>query len=156
MHPSPERWMVTAPVLLAFFVGGGLAGACLARALAPDSELAQLIGMFALPIGLFFGLILWLGTASVIALTRRVAQAGKRLEGPRAEYEWGTTVIPPGSRAFVVTSIVPSLAVGVLVGLLSATSGVTLCAVAYVGMGAAYGVLCWKAAANGYLPFPVE
>jgi hypothetical protein len=156
MNPTPKRWSITVPVLLVLFFGGGFAGELLASVLTSDSGLARLIGSLALPTTMILGFVSWLGTASVIALKRGVARDDKRVEMPREEYAWGRTAIPPGSIAFVVASIVPSLAVGALIGFISTQYGIVRSSISYVGMGAAYGVLCWRAAANGYLPFPIE
>lgn len=153
MNPTPKYWPTTVPVLLVLFFGGGFAGEQLASVLATDSPLAKFIGLFALPVSMILGFISWLGTASFIALKHGIKRNDKI---PREEYSWGKTTIPPGSRAFVIASIISCLVVGSLVGFLSTEYGFMQSFISYVGMGAAYGLLCWKAAANGYLPFPSE
>lgn len=156
MNPTPKHWSITAPIFLVLFFGGSFAGEQLAGILAPDSLLAKAIGLFALPISMTLGLISWLGTASLIALKRRMTRKDQRPKGQKEEYSWGKTTIPPGSRAFAIASIIPCVIVGALVGLLSTEYGFVRSFLSYVGMGIAYGWLCWKAAENGYLPFPNE
>ena len=156
MSPNPKRWSITVPILLVLFFGGGLAGEQLASVLTSDSGLAKFIGFFALPVSMILGFVSWLGTASFVALKRGMKRNDKKLEMKRDEYSWGGTTIPPGSRAFVIASIISCLVVGALVGFLSTEYGFMKSFISYVGMGAAYGFLCWKAAANGYLPFPNE
>ena len=156
MNPTPKHGPITVPILLVLFFGGGFAGEQLASALASDSALAKFIGFFALPVSMILGFISWLGTASFIALKRGIKRNDKKLEMQREEYSWGRTTIPPGSRAFVIASIFPCLMVGAIVGLLSTEYGFMQSFISYVGMGVAYGLLCWKAADNGYLPFPKE
>ena len=156
MIPTPKPWWITAPILSVLFFGGGFAGEQLAGILASDSALAKFVSIFALPISMFFGLISWLGTASLIALKRRMKRNNQHPKGQREEYSWGKTTIPPGSRAFVIASIIPCVIVGALVGLLSTEYGFVRSFIVYTGMGIAYGWLCWKAAENGYLPFPNE
>jgi len=141
---------------LVLFFGGGFAGEQLAGILAPDASFAKFIGFFALPTSMILGFISWLGTASLIALKRRMKRKDKQPEVQREEYLWGKTTIPPGSRAFVFAPIIPCVIVGALVGLLSTEYGFVQSFISYTGVGIVYGLLCWKAAENGYLPFPDE
>jgi hypothetical protein len=156
MIPTPKHWPITAPILLVLFFGGGFAGEQLAGVLASDSVLAKFIGFFALPTSMVLGFISWLGTASLIALKRRMKRNDKQHEVQREEYSWGQTTIPPGSGAFLIAAIIPCVIVGALVGLLSTEYGFVQSFISYTGMGFVYGFLCWKAAENGYLPFPKE
>ena len=156
MNPTPKHWTITVPILLVLFFGGGFVGEQLASFLAPDSSLAKFIGFFALPISMVLGIISWLGTASIIALKRRMKRSDKRPELQREEYSWGKTTIPPGSRAFFIAAIITCVIVGALVGMLSTKHDFMQSFISYTGMGIVYGLLCWKAAENGYLPFPDE
>jgi len=156
MNQTPKPWRISVPILLVLFFGGGYAGEQLASVFVSDSALAKFIGFFTLPTSMFLGFVFWLGTASFIALKRGINRNDKQLKVQREKLSWGQATIPPGSRAFVIASIIPCVIVGSLLGLLSAEYGFVLSFITYTGMGIFYGLLCWKAAENGYLPFPNE
>ncbi|MDP1633477.1 MAG: hypothetical protein Q8L69_02190 [Gallionellaceae bacterium] len=155
MTTAPQPRWISVPILLVLLFGGGFAGEQVAAILAPDSVLARFISIFALPVSLVLGLVLWLGSASLIAIKRRMKRTGEQSQTQIEEHEWGKTIIPPGSMAFFFSSIFPCAIVGVLVGLFS-EAGFAWCLFSYIGIGTVYGLVCWKLAENGYLPFPDE
>lgn len=156
MNHTPKPWRISVPILLVLFFGGGYAGEQLASVLAADAALAKFIGFFTLPTAMVLGFVFWLGTASLIALKRGINRNDKQRKVQRENLSWGQAAIPPGSKAFVIASTIPCVIVGSLLGVISTEYGFVMSFVTYTGMGIVYGVLCWKAAEKGYLPFPNE
>ena len=71
-------WL-TVPIVLGLFFGGGYVGARLSRALAPDSDVAEFVSFFTLPVAFAAGTIGWVVLAVPSALRRLVqlVRAGK-------------------------------------------------------------------------------
>lgn len=156
MAPTPKPWRISVPILLVLLFGGGFAGEQLAGVLTSDSALARFIGFLALPTSIVLGFISWLGAASFIALKRGIKRKSGQPGVQREEDAWRQTTIPSGSKAFVIASVLPCVIAGALVGMLSTEYGFALSFLSYIGIGIVYGLLCWKAAENGYLQFPTE
>ena len=156
MTKAPTSWWVSVPIVLGLLFGGGFAGEQLATVLAPNSAIASFISFLVLPASLVLGFVFWLGTASFIALRHAMKRKKEDMGTAREEHAWGKTTIPPGSKAFVSASIFPSAFAGVLVGLFSSEFGFVWIVGIYIGIGLVYGLICWKLAENGYLPFPNE
>jgi hypothetical protein len=64
------KWQVLVLVLL--FLGGGSFGVWLAGRLAPESILAQFVGLFSFSLPFAIGLQSWLGAAIVVEVIRRL------------------------------------------------------------------------------------
>jgi hypothetical protein len=144
---------VLAGVTLAF-LGGPVIGLLLARAVAPDSFVAEAVGAFMLPLAFAGGMQLWLGAAiatAVVQLVRRVASGGPWRPSSEALVD-----VPPGAFAFVPVSTGAGMAGGLMVGFVSSSLPFLVCWQLYAAVGAAYGVAVWQLARAGYLPFPEQ
>jgi hypothetical protein len=137
-------------VLITLFLGGGSFGVWLSGRLAPDSILAQFVGLFSFSFPFAIGLHLWVGTAIVVELFRLIARRGRRL----APEERSATM--PGSFVFVPTCAVIVTSAGLLIGVFGSSLGVLATTGVYLLLGLAYGVACWLFARAGYLPIPQE
>ena len=136
-------------VLAVLFLGGGLLGVGLSQWLAPDSILAQFVGLFTFPLPFVVGLQSWLGLAIGLALWRTA------LHGPMTPDE-RRTAIPAGSFVFVPASVTLIGCAGFLVGILGSSLGILATLGLYVLAGLGYGTICWLCARSGYLPFLPE
>ncbi len=156
MSNATPSWWSTVPIVFILFFGGGFAGIRLANLLAPDSVLAEFISFLALPMSFVVGVISWLGTAAFLVLKRRVGKQKEHSGSSGMEIGKRTEAVPPGSKSFVLASAIPCAVAGVIVGVLSKEFGFVSVLCAYIGVGICYGVICWKLAETGYLPFPDE
>jgi len=147
-RPRRPVW-IQVLVLVVLFLGGGAAGVELSRRLAPQSFLAQFVGLFSFAVPFVVGMNLWLGSAIVVELWRRVA-------GRRAVIRASTSDVPAGSAAFVPVcgALVPIA--GLLIGILGSSLGVLGTVALYLLLGLSYGTACWLFARLGYLPLPQE
>ena len=134
-------------VLATLFLGGGLLGVALSQWLAPESILAQFVGLFSFSAPFIVGLQWWLGLALGIALWRTA------WHGPMTPEE-RRTAIPAGSFVFVPVSVTLAAVAGVLIGILGSSLGFLATLGLYVLLGLGYGTACWLCARSGYLPFP--
>ena len=136
-------------VLALLFLGGGAFGVALSGWLAPESFLAQFVGLFSFSLPFAIGLQWWLGLAIAVALWRAVRRRHPRADRKQSE-------IPAGAIAFVpVCTLLVGFA-GLLIGLLGSSLGVLTTVGVYLALGFCYGVACWLFARAGYLPFPRE
>lgn len=142
------KWQVLVLVLL--FLGGGSFGVWLAGRLAPDSILAQFVGLFSFSLPFAIGLQSWLGAAIIVEVIRLIARRGRRLP-PEAR-----SATPPGSFVFVPTCAGLITCAGLLIGVLGSSLGVIATTALYLLLGIGYGVACWLFARAGYLPIPQE
>lgn len=136
-------------VLAILFLGGGAAGVGLSELLAPESILAQFVGLFTFAVPFILGMHYWLGLAIVLALWRlaRVGWDGMATMRLKA---------PPGSFVFVPTCTLLVGGAGLLIGILGSSLGIVATLGLYLLAGLAYGTACWLAARSGYLPFLPE
>jgi hypothetical protein len=86
-------------VLALLFLGGGVAGLGIARAVAPGSFAAEFFGTFAFPLAFGIGMQSWVGTALATEAWRTIRR------GFRPAPDRGKVRIPPGSFAFVPPSV---------------------------------------------------
>jgi hypothetical protein len=135
--------------LAVLFLGGGAAGVGLSWFLAPDSVVAQFVGLFTFPLPFVIGLQAWLGLAIGVAMWRTAVRGPATPADARSETPAGSIVFVPVSVAFVG-------AVGLVIGMLGSSLGILATFGLYVLLGLSYGTLCWLAARSGYLPFPME
>lgn len=131
------------------FFGGGAAGVGVSEYLAPDSILAQFVGLFTFPLPFVIGLKAWLGLAIGVALWRTAVRGPATPGDARAE-------TPAGSIVFVPVSVALVGAAGLATGILGSSLGILATFGLYVLLGLGYGTACWIAARSGYLPFPTE
>lgn len=136
-------------VLAVLFLGGGAAGVGLSQRLAPQSFLAQFIGLFSFAVPFVAGMHLWLGAAITAELWRRLAGRG-------GSASVGASDVPGGSVVFVPVCGVLVAIAGLLIGILGSSLGVLGTAGLYLLLGLSYGAACWQFARSGYLPFPHE
>jgi hypothetical protein len=155
MTPAQRPAIVTMPITLALFFGGGVGGVALASLLAPDSILANFVGLLALPFAFITGMQFWLGFALFSALIHGVRRLLGRAEAPR-ESVANARAVPPGAYAFLFTSAAASIGSGFIIGLVSTRTGVFSTLLIYLLVGLVYGVACWLLAGFGFLPFPEE
>ena len=137
-------------MLALLFLGGGVAGLGIARWVAPGSFAAEFFGTFAFPLSFGIGMQAWLGMALVTEAWRTIRR------GFRPLAKSGELRIPPGSFAFVPTSVVLIGGAGLPIGIFGSSLGLLTTIALYLMLGLFYGTACWLYARNGYLPFPQE
>ncbi len=142
------KWQILVLVLL--FLGGGSFGVWLAVRLAPESILAQFVGLFSFSLSFAIGLQSWLGAALVVEVIRLIARRGRRLTPDER------SAMPPGSFVFVPTCAGMITCAGLLIGVFGSSLGVIATTGLYLVLGLGYGVACWLFARAGYLPIPQE
>jgi hypothetical protein len=153
---TPRSHWITVPVFLGLFFGGGFGGALLARALAPDSDLAEFVGFLIFPSAFAVGILAWVGS-SLPAAARRLMRLIRPSVPPHLFKEKNPTVtVPPGSFAFVPAALITCTLFGAVIAALSTdlASGWVVCLYALLGLG--YGFICWKLAQAGFVGFPTE
>jgi hypothetical protein len=132
--------------LAGLFLGGAAIGDWLARACAPGSWLAELLGFFAFPVAFALSLQAWYGLALFGMLARLLTGRLGTVAGRRAPL--------PGSIVFLFLSSLMGGSVGLLVGLLSTTQPVWLVMLAFWTLGTIHGLLGWRLARAGILMPP--
>ena len=153
MTPTQRPASVTIPITAALFFGGGIGGVVLANYLAPDSVIANFVGLLALPFAFLTGMQFWLGFALLSALVygiRRLVGQINELPSSMA----GNRCVPPGSYSFLLTSLVVSVGAGVIVAFVATRLGFFATLLIYLLVGLFYGLTCWLLARSGFLPFP--
>ena len=129
-------------------------GIQVSHVLAPDSGLAEFINFLTFPAGFMIGVIFWEGTAIPAAIRRfiHLYSSGNR----SSERVRINTVksITPGTFAFVPALLITSVFAGFIMAAISDIAGFfwVLCIYCFIGL--VYGVICWRLAQAGYLPFP--
>jgi hypothetical protein len=144
----PVKWQIV--VLVGLFLGGGSFGVWLAGRLAPESILAQFVGLFSFSLPFAIGLQSWLGAAIVVEVIRLIRRRGRRLPPEQR------SATPPGSFVFVPTCAGLITCAGLLIGVFGSSLGVIATTGLYLLLGFGYGVVCWLFARAGYLPIPQE
>ena len=138
---------------MVLFLGGGAIGHAMAQAFAPGSWLAEIAGLFALPLAFAAGLQVWYGLALLSLIPRLVAALRTRkldaLRGPGRR-----PAGLPGSFVFLPLSSIAGLVAGLLVGLASPTHSVWLVTLLFWVVGSAHGALAWALARAGILVPP--
>lgn len=132
------------------FLGAGAVGAGLAELLAPDSWLAEAVGLFALPVAFAAGLQAWHGLALFGLVLRLLGQ--RRAAGSRAE--WRVQDRPgglPGSFVFLPISSGAGALAGTIVGAASSSHPWWLALLAFWTAGTVHGLLAWRLADRGVL-----
>ncbi|MRR55880.1 MAG: hypothetical protein EG822_15470 [Deltaproteobacteria bacterium] len=148
--------LFSAAIFFGLFFGGGFVGIQLSRTLAPESGLAEFVSFLALPAAFVIGNAFWAGAAipaAVRRIIRLVRESGRVLPGRVSATE---AMIPPGSFAFVPAALLTSTLAGGVVATISRPFGFLGVIFLYTALGLAYGVICWRLARSGYLPFPRE
>jgi hypothetical protein len=148
---EPERSVASR--LAALFltpVGGGVLGAEIGHAVAPDSVPAMALTTVMLPLALFTGLALWLGSALFLSVLRLLGGlVGVSAKGRPTQAN--APFAPPGAIVLVLTAVASSSAAACAVSLLSSRATLLRTLVLYVAVGLAYGVVAWRLARMGFL-----
>jgi hypothetical protein len=157
MHSgTPRSPLFTAAIFFGLFFGGGFVGVQVSRALAPESGLAEFVSFLALPAAFVIGIAVWAGAAIPAAVRRfnRLIREGGRVSSVKDRAT--EAMIPPGSFAFVPSALLASTLAGGIVAMISRPFGFFWVLFLYSALGFVYGVICWRLARAGYLPFPRE
>jgi hypothetical protein len=150
MSVSPATVAIIS-ALLGLFLGGAAAGIGLARALAPDSWVAETVSFFALPVAFATGLQAWYGLA-LFSLIPRVLRWW--LSGSHASPAGVRQTRPvqlPGSFVFLPLSSGAGTVAGLVVGLVSSTYPLWFIVLVYWLVGTLHGLLAWRLARGGVL-----
>ncbi len=132
--------------LAALFFGGAIFGLLLSWILAPEFPLALWLGLLSLPLALIIGAHLWLGFAMLSGSARLLYGAARGRGQPPA------AAIPPGSLAFALSALGVSSLAGFILALAPNRLGFLPTLLAFVLLGALYGIICHRLARKGYLP----
>lgn len=143
-------------VMLTLFFGGGVLGTQVAARLAPGSVLADFASFLALPAGFIVGFVAWAGAALPAAIRQLRRMRRKERSGRAKEGGASRVTIPPGSFAFVPVCTIANALCGLIAGAASEHYSLIRVLAIYLSIGLAYGVLCWRLARIGLLPFPRE
>jgi hypothetical protein len=147
--------IVTFPVTVGLFFGGGIGGIGLASFVAPDSIAGNFIGLLALPLAFIAGMNLWLGFALLTALLHGIRRLLSRAPGSVPPL-MGNRDVPPGAYSFVLAALATSAASGLVMAFLSTRLGFVATLALYLLVGLVYGMACWLLARSGFLPFGEE
>jgi hypothetical protein len=131
--------------LVGLFLGSGIAGDLLARALAPGSFVAEVAGAFALPVAFAVSLQLWYGFALFTILPRVVGL----LLGHRPAAGQRQVVSLPGAFLFLPCSVAAGVCAGMIVGLFA--TSFALAFLAFTTAGIVHGWIGWSLASRGVL-----
>ena len=134
------------------FLGGGVFGVELAEIMAPDSILAQFVGLFLLPLSFAIGMQLWLGFALLMAIGHLIVYVFRKKKSVSQQPATPFTA-PPGAFVFLPVSLFLSVAAGILTAIVSSLNFFLVFFV-YICVGAIYGTVVWMIARSGYLPLP--
>jgi hypothetical protein len=151
----PSPWL-TVPIFFGLFFGGGYLGIQVSHILAPDSGLAEFVSFLTLPAAFVIGIVAWAGAAIPSAVRKFVRLTLKGDRAPSVMEKGSKATIPPGSSAFVPAALVTCLVAGAVMGAISTRLSFGWVFCLYAGLGLGYGVVCWRLARTGYLPFPRE
>lgn len=156
MNPPRRRaqWVLWQSLtIIGLLIGGAVLGILLADWIAPGSSLAMPLSALLFPASIILGFFGWLGLAILhlpIAIFRLIT--GRK----QPEHGRGDQFIPPGSFAFLPVSVLLSTLVGLACGLVPGGWSVLTTVPLYVALGTAFGLLLWRLAKIGLLPFPEE
>lgn len=142
--------IITFLVMAAVVFGGAIAGFFMASTLAPEFAPAGWLGLCFLPLVFIIGAQLWLGFALLkmaARFLRHQAQGRKPAQSSAV-----SNAVPPGSIAFVFTALGISAVTGFVLAIAPNRMGFLFTLLAFLFIGALYGVICHLLARNGYLP----
>lgn len=156
MRHVPERpASLQIGAVFGLFLLGPWAGLQASRVLAPGSEIVDTVSALALVLVFVVGTLTWAGIGALALIPRGLRnhlRRGTAAPPASASSDPPGTVVPPGYRAYVVLGCANGFMVGVLAGIVTDLS-ILRSTVAWVLVGASYGLLLWGAAHHGYLPF---
>ncbi len=128
------------------FFAGGVLGSALSAWLAPDSGIAAMLSLLALPAAFMLSLILWQGFTIVVALLQLLAGRRHKVRG-RSVLEGLTH----RAGLLLPLPLVFAACAGAVTGL-AGDSGFFTSVLIYLAAGLAYGLLCRALGRNGALP----
>jgi hypothetical protein len=141
--------------MLLMFIGAPGAGFLIAAELAPQSDMARMVGLAAMLVGLFVGAFLWLGTLFLALLWRLLLLPFRLLlrlvRGPAPDRKVADREMPSGSIVFWPVMTAVCLVAGLIIGALSETAGILLATAIFGSVGVVYGLVLWRMARSGYL-----
>lgn len=149
MEASRSPALVLGAYLL-LFLGGAAVGLGLARALAPESWLAEAVSFFALPVAFASALQAWYGLALLSLVPRLLGWlrgAGPAVIPGRPDRPHGL----PGSFVFLPFSSAAGALTGIVVALVATGRSAWVVLGAYWLVGTAHGLLAWRLARAGVL-----
>lgn len=129
-------------------------GAGLARTLAGDSWLAEVVGFFALPVAFAIGMQAWFGLALLSLIPRLLGRARKESGVPPSSGKPAATRPLAGAAVFLPLSSAAGAIAGVTVGLLPGSHSFWTVALVFWLVGTLHGALAWRLAKAGYLMPP--
>ena len=149
LTPREPSALALGASLLVLFLGGGVVGVTLAERFAPDSFVASVVGLFALPLAFGFGLQMWMGVALFRAIlvllgTRRRSAVARQLRAGSI----------PGTWVFLPISSAAGAIAGMIVGILSSANSGWLAWLTFWTVGTLHGLLAWRLARAGHLMPP--
>src|SRR4030095_5572993 len=145
-HSSAVSFFVT----VGLFFGGAALGTALGHWCAPNSSILAIASFLVFPLSMFLGFPAWLGSAFITLIFNWGGRRKPDKATPRGEF------IPPGSWAFVPVTIGLFLPVALLAGFMAERMSFLATATLYLIVGGAYGIVMWRSARTGLLPFPEE
>lgn len=156
MRHVPERpASLQLGAVLGLFFLGPWAALQMGLILAPGSEIVHTASALAFVLVFVVGTLAWAGIGAMALIPRALRnhlRRGKAAPPASAPSESPGTVVPPGYRAYVVLGVAAGVMVGLLAGIVTVLT-IPLAMLAWVLVGASYGLLLWAAAHHGYLPF---
>ncbi len=138
--------LVQLVTLLGLLVGGAGAGGVIGTLAAPDSLGGVVLSAAMLPVALFIGVTLWLGSA-VVVLVARLARGVRP-----GEARFRGEAVPPGAIVFVPSGVLIATITALSVSVMSERAHLTWIGLPYVVLGGLFGMLAWRLAQMGYLP----
>ena len=156
MRHVPERpAALQIGVVFGLFFLGPWAALQASRFLAPESEIVHTASALAFVLVFVVGTLSWAGIGAIALIPgslRNHLRRGTAASPVSAPSGPTGLVIPPGYRAYVVLGFANGFMVGVLAGIVSDLT-IPRATLAWVLVGASYGLVLWAAAHHGYLPF---
>lgn len=156
MRIVPERpAALQIGAVFGLFVLGPWAALQASRILAPESEIVHTASALAFVLVFVVGTLSWAGIGALALVPGALRNHLRRgTATPPASAPSGATgtVVPPGYRAYVVLGCANGFMVGVLAGIVTDLT-IPRATLAWMLVGASYGLLLWAAAHHGYLPF---
>ena len=158
--PADCNALKTNLLVAGLFFGGMMAGVLLAAVLAPNSELAMLIGFMVWPISFGISMSLWYSLTSSDLLKRLGRALFKSLwtgdlnGSLKIELKGADLQTMTGSKVVVPTTVLISFFAGLVIACSPTARNFEFVVTAFTGCGLGYGMLVTWLARTGILPMP--